>query len=52
MNLKSGRLIKKVYNSGCIGFNISGKFYSLTRLRSCLEEVPEYNLNSLSLNKY
>ena len=52
MNLKSGRLIKKVYNSGCIGFNISGKFYSLTRLRDCLEEVPEYNLDFLNLNKY
>jgi hypothetical protein len=39
MNLQTGRLIKKVYNSGCIGFNIKGKFYSLTRLRGCLEKI-------------
>jgi hypothetical protein len=41
MNLKRGKLVKKVYNSGCIGFNIKGKFYSLTRLRECLEEIPK-----------
>jgi hypothetical protein len=52
MNLKSSRLIKKVYNSGCIGFNINGKFYSITRLRKYLEKVPEYNLDFLNLNKY
>ena len=40
MNLKRGKLVKKVYNSGCIGFNIKGKFHSLTRLRECLEEIP------------
>jgi len=39
MNLKTGRLIKKVYNSGCIGYNIKGKFYSLTKLRNHLEKV-------------
>ena len=38
-NIKTGRLIKKVYNSGCIGFNINGKFYSLTKLRGNLELI-------------
>jgi len=33
INSKTGRLIKKVYNSGSIGFNIQGKFYSLKKLR-------------------
>ena len=41
MNLKTNRLIKKVYNIGCIGFNIKGKFYSLTKLRSSLELMPK-----------
>lgn len=45
MNLQTNRLIKKVYNSGCIGYNIKGKFYSLTRLRKCLEKVPKNSLN-------
>ena len=38
-NIKTGRLIKRVYNSGCIGFNINGKFYSLTKLRRDLELI-------------
>ena len=41
MNLKTGRLIKKVYNSGCIGFNINGKFKSLKRLKDSLELIPK-----------
>lgn len=35
-NLKTGRSIKQVYNSRCIGYNINGKFYSLTYLRNYL----------------
>lgn len=36
INAKTRRKIKKVYNSGSIGYNIRGKFYSLKRLRSHL----------------
>ena len=35
-NIKSGRIIKKVINNACIGYNIRGKFYSLTYLRNHL----------------
>jgi len=35
-NLKTGRKIKQVYNSRCIGYNIRGKFYSLKSLRKHL----------------
>ena len=38
-NFKSGRQIKKVYNSGCIGYSIKGKFYSLTFLRKNLLKI-------------
>jgi hypothetical protein len=40
-NTKRGKLIKQVYNSGCLGYNINGKFYSLTKLKSELELIPE-----------
>lgn len=36
VNIRTGRVIKKVYNSGCLGYNIQGKFYSLTFLRANL----------------
>ena len=38
-NNKTGRKIKQIYNNGCIGYSIRGKFYSLTKLRECLELV-------------
>lgn len=40
-NLKSGRLIKQVIKSNCIGYIINGKFYSLTYLRNSLEGIPK-----------
>ena len=40
-NQKTGRLIKQVYKSGCIGYVIRGKFYSLTSLRKELELIPK-----------
>lgn len=43
MNLRTGRLIKKVYNSGCIGYNIKGKFFSLTKLKKHLKKVDKLN---------
>ena len=41
INSKTGRLIKQVYKSGCLGYNIKSKFYSLTRLREELELIPK-----------
>jgi hypothetical protein len=41
INLKTGRVIKQVYNNSCIGYNINGKFVSLTRLRKELEKIPK-----------
>jgi hypothetical protein len=35
-NLKTNRQIKQVYNNGCIGYSINGKFYSLHKLRKHL----------------
>ena len=37
-NDKTGRIIKQVLNNGCIGYNIKGKFISLTKLRALLEK--------------
>ena len=39
-NVNTGRQIKQVYNSGCIGYSINGKFYSLKFLRTKLEKIP------------
>ena len=39
-NLKTGREIKKVYKSRCIGYNIKSKFKALNTLRKDLEKIP------------
>lgn len=39
-NVKSGKQIKKVYKSRCIGYNIRGKFKSLKAIRPLLEKIP------------
>lgn len=53
-NNKTGRQIKQVYNNSCIGYNIRGKFHSLTRLRKSLELIPKedysYALKALGGN--
>ena len=43
-NFKTGRQIKQVYNNGCIGYSINGKFYSLKYLRTQLEKIPYIKL--------
>ena len=43
-NAKSGRLIKQVLKSNCIGYIINGKFYSLTFLRKNLEKIKTKKL--------
>lgn len=35
-NLKSGKKVRQVINSRCIGYNIRGRFYSLKYLRKQL----------------
>jgi hypothetical protein len=39
VNLRSGRVIKQIMKGGSIGCVIDGKFYTLTRLRECLEKI-------------
>lgn len=34
-------MIKQVYKSGCIGYIIKGKFYSLKYLRLKMEKIPK-----------
>ena len=41
VNLKTGRVLKQVYNNSCIGYNINGKFNSLTKLRKQLQKIPK-----------
>ena len=38
-NLKTGRQIKQVYNNGCIGYSINGKFKTLKFLRTQLVKI-------------
>ena len=40
-NIKTGRQIKQVYNSGSVGYNIKGKFKSLYYLRSHLRPIQK-----------
>lgn len=40
-NTKTNRQLKQVYNSGCIGYCIKGRFYSLKYLRTKLELIPK-----------
>jgi len=40
-NIKTGRQIKQVYNNGCIGYSINGKFNSLKKLRLKLIKIKE-----------
>jgi hypothetical protein len=35
-NLKRGKKVKKVYNNGCLGFNLNSKFYSLKKIKPLL----------------
>ena len=43
-NIKTGRQIKQVLNSGCIGYCIKGRFYSLKFLRPQLQKIREQEL--------
>jgi hypothetical protein len=39
-NVKTGRRIKQTESKGSIGYKIDGKFYPRTKLRECLEKIP------------
>lgn len=39
INTKRGTILKQVYKNRSIGYNIRGKFYSLSSLRSKLERI-------------
>lgn len=43
-NVKTGRQIKQVYNNGCIGYSIKGKFYSAKHLRKHLVKIQRTKL--------
>jgi hypothetical protein len=42
-NTKTSRQIKQTYNSGCLGYNIQGKFKSLKYLRKNLVKIKTIN---------
>ncbi len=39
INLNSGKVINQIIKSNCIGYNINGKFYSLTKLKTMLTKI-------------
>lgn len=41
-NVKRGKEVKKVSQSGCIGYNINGKFQSLTKLKTQLVKIKTF----------
>lgn len=41
INTKTNRIIKQVYNNGCIGYSIYGKFYSLKYLRKHIVKIKK-----------
>lgn len=41
VNTKSGKVINQIMKGSTIGYIINGKFYSLTKLREYLEEIPK-----------
>ncbi len=43
-NVKTGRELKKVYQSGCVGYNINSKFKSLTFLKKNLVKINKVKL--------
>ena len=40
-NVKTGRRIKQVSQNGCIGYNIRGKFHSLSKLRNEIIKITK-----------
>jgi len=43
-NCQTGKQIKQVYNNGCIGYNIQGKFYSLKYLKKEMRKIEQIKL--------
>ena len=51
-NLKSGRFIKQVYKNGMIGYMINRKFYSLKKLKTYLQKIPNKQMLDLEKMSY
>ncbi len=41
INTNTNNIIKKVYNNGCIGYNVDRKFKSKTVIKNNLREISE-----------
>lgn len=41
INIKSGKVINQIMKGSTIGYIINSKFYSLTKLREHLEQIPK-----------
>lgn len=44
-NSRTNRKLKQIYNNGCLGYFIKGKFYSLTKLRKHLIKPNQSKLD-------
>ena len=44
VNIKTGRVIGQVSKGGSIGYIVDGKFYTLARLRECLEVIRDEDM--------
>lgn len=42
-NIKRGKELKQVMQGGSIGYNIAGKFYTLSKLKKHLVKIPKRN---------
>ena len=39
ININTGKVVNQIIKSNCIGYNINGKFYSLTKLKTILTKI-------------
>ena len=39
ININTGKVVNQIIKSSCIGYNINGKFYSLTKLKTMLTKI-------------
>jgi hypothetical protein len=39
ININTGKVVNQIIKSNCIGYNINGKFYSLTKLKTMLTKI-------------
>ena len=39
ININTGKVVNQIIKSNCVGYNINGKFYSLTKLKTMLTKI-------------